>query len=262
MYTINNLLSNEIKPECFINVSRNRQKNYAGKIYLDDKTKFEIELFNPTQSKILAVIELNGKPIGETGIVVKPGQRIFLERYLTDDASTFLFETYEVDNTKEVNEAIKLNGLINVRFYEESILNENLYLIPKNINPIYVPYIPYIPYIPNNPYKGMTVWYGGYNNTTSTVNCTSTNFTYYSSNTLNINDTKETGIISKGEKSNQELKNDNTLFSDNLLITYNFHLLPLSIKPVEIKDHIVCSQCKHKCKIKYNYCPKCGNKVK
>lgn len=59
-------------------------------------SEFELELFNPKQTTILAKIKINGSYIGGGGIVLRPGERVFLERYL-DDAKKFLFETYNVD---------------------------------------------------------------------------------------------------------------------------------------------------------------------
>ena len=96
------------QPTAHIAVNRNRLKQYGDKIYLKDKTHFEIELFNPKSIKILAKIYLNGVSISTSGIVIRPGQRVFLERWL-DETKKFLFETYEVEDSKEEQEAIANN---------------------------------------------------------------------------------------------------------------------------------------------------------
>ena len=88
------IASSNSKPGAWI-VSPNdkgRKSIKNGKVFLTDGDEFEIELFNPTQNKVLAKIELNGKSIG-SGIILRPGERVFLERYL-DEAKKFLFETY------------------------------------------------------------------------------------------------------------------------------------------------------------------------
>ena len=87
--------------------------------YLENNTEFQIELFNPTTDTVLAKIELNGKTIGQAGLVLRPGQRVFLERYF-DVAKKFKFETYEVSNTAEVQKAIAENGDLKVQFFKES----------------------------------------------------------------------------------------------------------------------------------------------
>ena len=46
--------------------------------------------------------------------VLRPGERVFLERYL-DTPNRFKFETYTVGgNSEEVKKAIELNGLIKI----------------------------------------------------------------------------------------------------------------------------------------------------
>ena len=107
-----------VVPQSFITRSKQRLKQHIDTVYLNNGDEFEIELYNPTQNKVLAKIELNGKSIGN-GIVLRPGERVFLERYL-DEAKKFLFETYVVNgNNKEVQESIAKNGDVVVKFYDE-----------------------------------------------------------------------------------------------------------------------------------------------
>lgn len=118
-------------PIAHICINKSRVKIYDKetdpKIYLSKQTEFQIELFNPTTESILAKITLNGNVISQGGLVLNPGQRVFLDRYL-DIAKKFLFDTYEVTNTQEVKEAIVNNGDFKVEFYRE--------LKPRPRNPI------------------------------------------------------------------------------------------------------------------------------
>lgn len=86
--------------------------------YLTKGQEFQIELFNPTADIILAKIKLNNKSISQGGLVLKPGERVFLERYL-DVAKKFLFDTYEVSSGSEAQKAIEQNGDFSVEFFKE-----------------------------------------------------------------------------------------------------------------------------------------------
>jgi hypothetical protein len=112
-------------PTANLTVNKSRIKLYdkQGEMptyYLQSEQEFQIELFNPTTDVILAKIQLNNKHISQGGLVLNPGQRVFLERYL-DVAKKFKFDTYEVSNTQEVKEAIQKNGDFKVDFYKEEI---------------------------------------------------------------------------------------------------------------------------------------------
>jgi hypothetical protein len=111
-------------PTANLAVNKSRVKLYTKQgempsYYLQKGQEFQIELFNPTTESILAKITLNGNVISQGGLVLNPGQRVFLDRYL-DVAKKFLFDTYEVANTQEVKEAIVNNGDFKVEFYRES----------------------------------------------------------------------------------------------------------------------------------------------
>jgi hypothetical protein len=104
-----------------VNKSRLKVYNNAGSLptyYLQKGQEFMIELANPTTDVVLAKVILNGKAISQGGLVLNPGQRVFLERYL-DVAKKFLFDTYEVSGSAEMKAAIANNGDIKVEFYRE-----------------------------------------------------------------------------------------------------------------------------------------------
>lgn len=98
-----NLKNGILMPAAYITKQKQRVKQYpgsedggrgftSGTVYLKDGENFEIELFNPTQEKLLATIELNGKEMG-SGIVLRSGERVFLERHLNNLTSLFLKPT-------------------------------------------------------------------------------------------------------------------------------------------------------------------------
>ena len=104
MYTL------QEQKRCSVNITsnKNRIKQYEDSVYLNDGQQFELEIFNPHQFKVLAKISINSKEISQAGLVIRPGQRIYLERYL-DVAKKFKFETYEVEDSTESKEAIAKN---------------------------------------------------------------------------------------------------------------------------------------------------------
>lgn len=108
-----------VVPVAYVTKGRQRLKQYDDTVYLRNDDEFELELFNPTKTKVLCKISLNGMSIG-SGIVLRPGERVFLERYL-DVAKKFKFGTYTVNGeNKEVLAAIQENGLVTVKFFKES----------------------------------------------------------------------------------------------------------------------------------------------
>ena len=71
------------RPEAFVTKGKQRLKQYTDTVYLNNGDEFEIELYNPTKNKVLAKVEMNGNSIG-AGIILRPGERVFLERFLNE----------------------------------------------------------------------------------------------------------------------------------------------------------------------------------
>jgi len=131
----NNLVS---VPSANITVNKSRIKLYKNTgdmptYYLQKGQEFQLELFNPTQDVIMAKIYLNDKVISQGGLIIRQGERIFLERYL-DVAKKFLFDTYEVSSSEEVKKAIEKNGDFKVEFFKElkSFTKENYFQFNKS----------------------------------------------------------------------------------------------------------------------------------
>jgi len=109
-------------PTANLAINRSRIKKYGGKnsipsYYLEKGQEFQIELYNPTQGKVLTTIKLNNKSVSG-GLVLKPGERVFLDRFLETNKK-FLFDTYNVDNIKSAVKAIANNGDLEVAFFKE-----------------------------------------------------------------------------------------------------------------------------------------------
>lgn len=136
---------------------KGRKSIKKGNIYLKNGDEFEIEVFNPLKISVLSDIKINGESISKSGLVIKPGQRVYLDCFI-DDGRKFKFETYIVEDTDESNESISNNGLLEVFFYREDVIQfdnwRNLFnkRVIREYYPIYIeryPYWYYDPYRPN-----------------------------------------------------------------------------------------------------------------
>ena len=206
------------KPSFNLAINKSRLKNYnvdnITTYYLKDGDEFQLEIFNPLVNNILAKIKINNNFISQGGLVIKPGERIFLERYL-DVSKKFLFETYEVEDSDEVREAIENNGLIEVEFFNEVVKPRILLTSPRvRSRNIYGGPFNQGGYMNNNFYNANLNGTGDLVNTVFTTNST------YSEGTLNLTSlssesTKsiETGRVEMGDDSNQKLTSVDLTFS-------------------------------------------------
>lgn len=258
------------------------QTSYGRTVYLDKDSEFQIKLFNPTTETIAADIFVNGKSLGEK-IIIRPGQLIWLERYL-DEAKKFRFDTYEVEaNVEEVKQAIRNNGDIKVKFYKE----KQSYNWTREFNDAYYG---------KNEINSTLNWYNAYNSCSTeninnislkpivgTINycpcdysissdMTSINATVtsYSTTANSYKDKKsetteptETGRVEKGGYSNQRFDTINLDIESWAFATEEIKLLPKSQKPVYKEDleKLYCPECGRKVKTKFKYCPFCGEKL-
>ena len=252
--------------------------SYSRVVYLENGQEFQIQLFNPHNFTIGAEIFINDEKLSNR-LVLKPGERVWLERYL-DVKKKFKFSTYEVEgNNKDVQEAIKDNGNIEVKFYKESrnkeyypsvIVYDNNWLNNKNDN---ITYPSPISVFYNSSNGSTTENYCNYTSKTSNC-CTNLNTNYDSSiSTQDTNYTSsisipdemicETGRIETGSQSTQEFNNVNMDFEYFPFITEKIKLLPISQKPFTANDlhKIYCPECRRKLKTTYKFCPFCGSKI-
>lgn len=272
------------------------QKNSIPMYYLKKDTEFELELFNPTCDTILAKIYLNDKMISQGGLVLRPGERVFLDRYF-DVPNKFKFDTYNVANTEAVKQAIQDNGDIKVQFYRE-----------QQILPIFNTYHGTLT-IGNNYYNSYRTSFptsgdnekhlfrsnnltgsghiNGITNTCYAGNSAGANTTTYNASldmmplcdTELLSDTEprkrcraaklskqsiETGRIEVGSQSNQKFQTVSKVFESFAFHTVDYKLLPISqkVNTVEnMKIKIYCTSCGNKLKETYKFCPICSAKV-
>jgi len=240
-----------------ITKKRNRVKIYnINEVYLKTGETFEIELFNPSNFKVLAKIEINGNYISESGIVLRPGERIYLERFI-DTNNKFVFETYHVDaNDKDVEKAIEKNGTVSVEFYPEYHDTYKYYSSPYDF------------YKADNKVTTSTnfPWAGTTESNAVTSYFYSDSVPVNSSFNVNYEPVKgsiETGRVEKGDSSDQSFKN--TIGSFNLIPStkVSYKILPESTKKISSKDiRNYCSSCGTRIrKSSWNYCPSCGESL-
>ena len=244
-YTTNNVGN----PTAHITRKKSRLKVYNGNtVFLNDKDNFEFEIHNPTQKSVLCKIKLNGEYISTGGVVIRPGQRVFLERFL-DTNNKFEFSTYEVKDTSLNRTAIDLNGDVRIEFYNEQTYQPNYGLYVLNGSSTVSTGSPY---------------YGNMTFTTSS----SAPMAYYS-NTSSVSSlvgeptlskkSIETGRVEKGEKSKQNFTNSYQNFEYNVSHQISLKILPLGVKNKTTEDiKYYCTECGTKTKSKYKFCPSCG----
>ena len=234
------------EPTAFITVRKQRQKQNGKNVYLHDRTEFEIELHNPTNDSILAKISLNGNRISNSGVVLKPGQRVFLERYLDEDRK-FLFETYEVSDSKTNQRAIEYNGLVIVEFFNKMIFTNYGHLGGYT-------------YLNNQLLYGSGS--GIVNGNPTIFNTTGLGNSNIIGNTSTSDAKIETGRVEKGDKSDQEFGTSYEMFNTNVSWVKEWKILPFSAKDITTKDLVKrCGGCGTKVKDNYKFCPQCGNQV-
>lgn len=275
---------------------KGRKKIYANnKVYLDDNQEFQIELVNPLTETVLAKININGKPACATGLILRPGQRFYLDCFI-DDRKKFVFKTYQVENTTESLNAIANNGFVEVSFFKEKqsspiYIGNTITTWTSPINPNWnCYYTNSISSLDDSNIIGNTItnwatpinpnWNCYYTNSINsldgsniTVSNTSTfeiSSTQLNNTSLNLNQkirskslTTETGRIEKGDKSKQKFESLDMDFENYTVSKVSYQLLPNSKKPVEtseIKKNF-CSACGYKLKGTEKFCPSCGTRI-
>jgi hypothetical protein len=268
MKTTLNVSAGSSNPQAWIAIQKNRQKIYGNEgksqVYLKDGQEFQIELFNPTQTRYLVKFKINGNYSSDRGLILNPGQRYFLDRFIDEDRK-LSFSTYEVEDSKEVKKAIEKNGLLEVEFYSEVIpfngngliLSGNYYY---NTNPCFT-FTGTSNFATTNTYLGGTLS----GTTLSSGALTNTGSIYCSNSSIgsSVNDASiETGRVERGEKSNQSFENGYGAFNSWASHSTVIQIIPKSQKPVETHEiRNYCGGCGNRLKKQtWKFCPNCGEK--
>ena len=266
-------------------------------VYLNDGDEFQIQIFNDKDTEIGAKITVNGEMIGNAYLVIRPGERVWLDRYL-NVARKLKFVTYEVNgNNEQVQKAIQNNGIVKVELYRKK--HNYGYdwcqpLLKTWQDPIPYDY-PHI-YYSNEPYATCTASVDNISGTmnycssladtnlscdsisTSSTTAASSTYTIGSTSTCtntpgkarsrsfskSLNSNKiETGRIQEGGYSDQDFEYVNMSFESWSFRTEQIHILPKSVKPVYSNElqKTYCYNCGRKLKSKFNFCPFCGAKL-
>lgn len=262
-------VNNEVPtPQAHVAINKSRLKIYnknsnTPTYYLQKGQEFQLELFNPTTGTILAKIFLNGNAISQGGLVLRPGERVFLDRYI-DVAKKFLFDTYEVSNTSEVKKAIEDNGDFKVEFYKERQINTyygaNTTILTLGGT--------------NNPYSsaGIGLINGSYSTNVydnTIYNTINTSFNTTSLNTpegpnIRSKKTIETGRVEKGSESNQKLETVSMNWDYFPFHSIEYKMLPISQKINTLEDINIkryCTNCGTKLGKGHKFCANCGTKA-
>lgn len=256
-------------------------------VYLNDGDEFQIQLFNPTNRVIGAKLKFNDEHKGwfssDNYVVLRPGERVWLERFL-DCHDKFIFNTYEVSNSRQVMEAIKDNGDITVQFYYEdnssrsrgiTVSQPLVYTEPFTFAPQHTYYCgDSVSNISGSITCGTnscvdTLGFADSATTlTSNANVTSASYTTATSAVKSLGKarsakTVETGRVEHGSYSSQNFKNVYYEFESWPFATKNFKLLPVSRKQYSDSDlrKVYCTNCGKKLSPKFKFCPACGTKV-
>lgn len=260
---------------------RGRKKIYSNnKVYLTNNQEFLIELFNPTQNSVLAEIKVNGNNATGNGLILRPGERFYLDCFVGDKRK-FIFKTYEIENTNESLNATVNNGFVEVSFYKEKI--NNTFGVLRSNSQITIGGNTGNTYLDLSNLNG-TITYTS--NTNSGISGMSNISNRYSSNSIergidyseyvldktidyseyiceNTPKTTETGRIEKGDKSNQKFEAVSMDFENYCLSKNSYQILPESKKPIETKElkKNFCSECGNKLKGTEKFCPSCGTRI-
>jgi len=265
------MTKNEYSVKIAVNKSLLKEfvKDSQRTVYMNNGTEFQIQIFNPYSFVIGAKISINNQEMSNM-LVLKPGQRVWLERFL-DSNNKFLFETYEVNNSRQTKKAIVNNGVVKIDFYKESEPEK----IQIHTNPIRWDNYTFTSFTPHDqPLNTGSIQY--FNNTIScsavsdnnylsTTNANITN-NYTSTATYNSKSFSkpsiETGRIEKGGYSNQEFQTTYNDFEYFPFHTEKIHILPQSRKPITSNDleKRYCHNCGRKLNQKFKFCPFCGTK--
>jgi hypothetical protein len=268
------------QPTAHITINKSRIKTYPyNQIFMADGSEFQIELDNCTISVWLAVISVNGEKISDSGLVLKPGEHVFLD---TPDIGSdgkkhkFRFETYDIEQGR--SHLVADNGKVKIEFYKERNFPD---WISYKTTYVY-PYPYHYDYYYRSSGGSANVDGGSVSNVGALLGETKTNIVAKNvveslnqvseknpcaeiplgEPTEHIMPMEETGRVEKGSKSKQKFHKTNYDFEDFASYTEEFQIFPLSKRVVTIQEATreYCIECGKRRKKNHKFCSKCGTK--
>lgn len=257
-----------------ITVKGNVMKQYGNNTYyLKSGQEFEIQLNNLTKDVVAARIFMNGKAISQSRIILRPGQKVHLDRYL-DTPKRFLFDTYEVSDDIQTAKAIADNGNVEIKFYKEKTPTPITYIEPtvwsnNGMNSNFFQNSNSFDSMVATSYSTSTTpTYGGQHTNSVSKSLKSRGTTGRASASMSMfNEApeekfRETGRVEQGSDSKQRFKDYVGEFEYTPFDSVSIKLLPVQYKPVSVSvlaEYCVKCGTKNK-KGNYIHCPKCGTK--
>jgi RNA polymerase subunit RPABC4/transcription elongation factor Spt4 len=242
-------------PEAYISIGKNRLKVYeSNNVYLENNQEFSFEFFNPTSDNLMVRIHINGKTISDKGVVLRPGMRGWLDRYL-DENRKFLFQTYTVGTSAAVQKAIEDNGAIKIEFFREK---------QRPAPKLDLSYTTGTTKRGRNfaDYGNDELCRGVCDSLEDTMDFMGSAPNYKLSRRLVKSASQETGRVEKGGASNQYFNMVDMEFEYLPFHTVEYKMLPMSQKKIEIgKLHLKCEACGAKLKQGWKVCPVCAHPI-
>lgn len=265
--------STSSSPAAYLAVGRdkNRLKIYGNqKVYLQDGQEFIIELWNPTQDTIGAKVFINGKAISERMVVLRPGEREWLLRHIDEDRK-FLFNTYNVEDSKEAKAAIANNGFVKVEFYREQKPTPTINWGVSS-GTVYYTNTGGFPYNPSFTTGSPSFNDGTLYRCSATNNASDESVRSFCSLDMNVNDVTqdslneksiETGRVEAGAASGQQFNSYHGNFEYWSFANSEYQILPVSQQPVEANQmRQYCPGCRNRIrKSSWKFCPSCGESL-
>lgn len=276
-----NVISQDAMAKIAVNKSLLKEyvsSEYPRVVYLNNGDEFQIQLFNPEKFIIAAKIFIDGEELNDM-LVLRPGERVWLERYL-DKARKFKFSTYEIEDSAEAKEAASNNGDVTINFYRVKTKKSNPIVFVNNVKDYIYPDRSISSISTVNDYVSDLAASSSVNSyycNGLTGDCGDSGITYTSTATMDSLNMElscastiepcscsiETGRVEEGGYSNQKFSYVNYDFEDYPWKIETIKILPLSRKPYTQEDlqKRYCSNCGRKLSPKHKFCPYCGTKV-
>lgn len=241
------------KRTAHITLNRARVKQHDKIVYLKNGDEYQIELYNGSPNVTLASIGFDGEiPTSGNGIILQPGERVFLERFLN---SSKKFKFYEYDISSKDQNLVSNNGLVNIYFFD-------LYTAIYNYCGTPIAY--YSNSSGNNVLNSRTY-------ASSTTSVTNFNYVLGSNATYTVamsdinaglNNSKKTGVTVQGEESNQKFTlNNGYHFNSIASEMIQWKILPKMYETTTNVNACYCTSCGAKRKKDHHkFCPLCGTK--